>query len=143
MTSKSYDAYLELLRFIDVNICKLNPKAIMSDYEVASRKAFKTLYPECVSNGCYFHFKQAVRKRSSFIPGFLVTLVKDDVMNRLFHKFMALPLLPSRNIVLAFTTLKSEAEKFGDVFAVFLQYFEKQWIKMVYCYLFVIFTVIV
>lgn len=70
MNKKSTEAYIALFEFINTNIVELNPSSFMMDFERASRRAISSVYPECVISGCYFHFKQAVRKRASQISVF-------------------------------------------------------------------------
>lgn len=132
MTRRTKRAYAAVFQFIESEICKMDPDSFMTDYEQAMRNAIREKWPNCELKACYFHFTQAVRKYASIhCPGFLNVIVKDNTMNRLFHKFLVLPLLPATQIDSAFVLLKAEAQSYGAVFKKFIEYFEAQWIVIV------------
>ncbi|CAF1150727.1 unnamed protein product, partial [Brachionus calyciflorus] len=63
---KDYETYCELIKFIKElaskkNI-KINPKIIMTDFELAASKAFEFQFPNAEEKGCYFLFRQSVRR---------------------------------------------------------------------------------
>lgn len=131
MTRRTKAAYISLFEYIESNICELNPESFMTDYESGMRKAIRHVYPACVIRGCYFHYTQAIRKRSRKISGFFTQIVVDKDMHRLFHKFLVLPLLPQDEICNAFGQLECAAKSYGSVFDEFVKYFKMQWIIMV------------
>lgn len=124
-------AYIRMFRFVEDNICKLEPTKFMSDYEGALRKAIRHVYPACELSGCLFHLTQAARKKASQIPGFFGAVTRDEKLNQLYHKFMALPLLPAGCIVEAFNALQEEANRYPGPVTTFVTYFQRQWIVRV------------
>lgn len=133
MTRKTKKAYIALFEYIENNICHLNPSSFMTDFESGMRNAIRHVYPTCKLRGCYFHYTQAIRKKGRKIRGFFDTIIKDKTMNRLFHKFLVLPLLPQDKIKFAFGRLESAAKSFGSTFDEFVKYFKMQWIILVIC----------
>lgn len=130
MTRRTKEAYVAVLRFIEAEVGGLKPASFMSDFEPALRSAIRTVY-HCQTRGCYFHFTQAVRKNASQTTGFFDAVNNDTVMSRVYHKLLALPLLPKEQIVEGYDHCKEAASAFGDVFTSFLSYFYRQWILKV------------
>lgn len=100
----------------------------MTDYERRMRYAIRTAYPNCIVYGCWLHYCQAIRKRSFRIAGFIVLLKANLVANKLFHKFLALPLVRVDYIPVAFNQLMAEAGQFVP-FRSFIKYFERFWMR--------------
>lgn len=104
---------------------------MMSDYESGFRKAMRIVYPKCVLKGCYFHFTQAVRRKSRKIPYFFNTVCKNEGMLKIYHKLMGMALLPHCHIKKAFNDIKKEVAALkSPPFNIFLAYFERQWINL-------------
>ncbi|CAF0880244.1 unnamed protein product [Brachionus calyciflorus] len=40
----------------------LQPKIIMIDFELAAIKAIRNVFPDCTTQGCYFHFIESIWK---------------------------------------------------------------------------------
>lgn len=133
MSRKTSAAYTAVFKFIEENIFELNPKSFMTDYESAMRKGLMAVYPSVQLNACWFHYSQAVVRKASKIPNFFKELRKDENLDRIFHKFLALPLLPHHEIFNAFTMLKMaiECRSKTHIFEPFLQYFSRQWLVKV------------
>lgn len=132
MTRRTIAAYVALFRYIERNVCSLDPSSFMSDYEVALRKALRTCFPGVPTRACWFHFKQAVRRNVAKMPLFAAEIKEDQHKYRLYDKFLALPLLPHVHIDTGFRKLKDTVEHTdSEQFAKFIQYFESQWIKKV------------
>lgn len=132
MTHKSEAAYLHIFEYIKENVLSLEGKSFMTDFEVAPRNALRQIYPQSRLNSCWFHFKQAVRRKSHKFAKFREDLKNVTEIRRLYYKLMALPLLPSAEIKNAFGMLKLYAlTHHGDVCTGFIGYFEKQWIVSV------------
>lgn len=109
MTRKTKRAYIDV-GYIDVGY--IDPVSVMSDYESGMRNAIKCVYyPKVQLRACYFHFKQALRKNTSQIPGFFNPINNCEKKNKMYHKMMSLPLLPNERILEAFAILKSESSK--------------------------------
>lgn len=93
MTRKTEAAYTHLFQKIDDMLFKLEPTSVMSDYERAMRNALRTVYPNCQIIGCWFHFCQAIGKHCKKIGGLNAKLDSDVGAKKLYHKFLALPLV--------------------------------------------------
>lgn len=132
MSRKSEEAYEHLFRYIDTEICSLNPTTFMTDYERAMRNALREVFPAAKLFTCWFHFCQAVKRHASQIPQFMACVRNNDDAAKLYHKFLCVPLLPAEEISETFNLLKVEAKaKLGTKFNVFLQYYERQSLKAV------------
>lgn len=129
MTRKTQESYWHLFQYIEDNICHLGPKSFISDYETALRNALRYVYPEADIIGCYFHYCQAIKKKSSKIANFLTLLQSDASAKKLYHKFLALPLVRLDLIPAASAHLIAQSLAFGKPFADFVDYFETQWIR--------------
>lgn len=130
MTKRTKEAYVAMLRFVEENIGRLNPISFMSDFETALRNAVRLVY-KCRTQGCYFHYTQAVRKNASQIPRFFTTINQNSAMSQVYHKFLALPLLPKERVMEGYDCCTLAAAEFGDTFTRFVQYFHRQWIVKV------------
>ena len=62
MTHKDEELYTARVLKIKELLPQLQPNNNMSDWERASRKAFKHVYPETRIHGCWFHYTQAIWK---------------------------------------------------------------------------------
>ena len=60
MTSKSEILYQAVLEAIHENLPKFQPSASMSDWEPATRNAFKEIFPQVKIYGCLFHYTQRI-----------------------------------------------------------------------------------
>lgn len=130
MTNKSEEAYTHVFRYIEENVFHMAPTSFMSDFERGMRNAFRTVYPGCIIYGCWFHYCQAIRRKSTQMPGFAKFLKGNVDAKKLFHKFMALPLLRLDLIPNGVKHLKDEAATFGLAFAGFVKYFERFWMRI-------------
>lgn len=132
MTGKTQESYTRVFQYIEDNVCQLEPTSFMSDYERGMRNAIRMVYPNCTVYGCWFHYCQAIRKRSSQIPRFNGFLKGNTDARKLFHKFLALPLVRLDLIPATFNRLKqlAEAAIFGAAFKEFVKYFERYWMRI-------------
>lgn len=133
MSRKSTASYTAAFKYIEEKIFQLRPTSFMTDYECAMRKGLIAVYPGAQLHACWFHFAQAVRRKASKIPNFLKELARDENLNRIFHKFLALPLLPHDQIINAFSMQKMaiECRTKTNIFKEFIEYYSKQWLKKV------------
>ena len=132
---KTAQCYSSVLQYIHDNIVKLDCRTIISDYELALQKAIQKVIPNAKLNGCWFHFCQAVRRnmvvKFKSLPPFLRSNTSASI---LYHKLLALPLLPAAQIDDIFNNIKADVNKIVDDngnFKKFLVYFENQWMKKV------------
>lgn len=128
----SNEVGIHLFKYIEENVCRLQPTSFMSDFEDALRNALRSVYPGVESKGCWFHFTQALRRKCKSIPGMWVAVqTSEDGANILLKKFRALALVPADQMWEAFQMLRIEAHQFGQLFDAFVNYFEQQWMSKV------------
>lgn len=130
MTRKTEAAYTHVFQNIENTLFKLEPTSVMSDYERALRNALRTVYPNAQIIGCWFHFCQAVGKHCKKISGLKAKLDSDFGANKLYHKFLTLPLIRLDLITGAIALLVAESLQFGPEFATFVAYFQRQWVTV-------------
>ena len=58
-TKVIYSALLETIKAL----VGRNPERIMVDFEASTHEAIKATYPETVIEGCFFHYRQSIRKK--------------------------------------------------------------------------------
>lgn len=129
MSNRTTDAYKSAFSYVHNEILPLDAKAIITDFELALRKAMKAIVPDTKLLGCWFHHNQALnRKRAANFK--LFVLVKNNQEAKiLYRKFQCLALLPATKIKPAFDELAFEAlQKFPE-FESFVKYYDKQWIR--------------
>ena len=60
LTAKSQELYKKVLDSLVAYIPEFKPVATMSDWELASRNAFKEIFPQTRLYGCLFHYTQRI-----------------------------------------------------------------------------------
>lgn len=131
MAKKTQASYAALFQYIERNVCQLEPKAFMTDYEAGLRKALREVYPDCDIDGCLFHFKQAVVRKAKSISGLIQEINDDEDLHRVYQKLLVLPLLPHHLIEVAFGELKEQSMHQSSRVQALFEYYERQWIRMV------------
>ncbi|XP_067625165.1 uncharacterized protein [Eurosta solidaginis] len=133
--TKNQKAYEHLFGFINSNLLRLEPTSFMTDFELGLRNGIKKIFPDAKLKGCWFHFKQAVRRRAINFEELSKILSKSRDAKTVLNKLMSLPLLDPDNILDGFILCKQEAlnnEAFqydnGNVFDRILEYYERQWL---------------
>lgn len=131
MSSKSTECYNALFQYIETMIFELKPASFMCDYENGLRKSLKTIYPNSIISGCWFHHNQAVRRKCRMLrKKFFRALKQDRNKAKIYRKLLLLPLLPQDMIQEAFDGLVLDAEMFEcyDFFKPIFEYYQKQWL---------------
>eukprot|EP00474_Spongospora_subterranea_P006409 CRZ06867.1 hypothetical protein [Spongospora subterranea] len=130
MTGKSRRLYEFCLRQINAAVeADISPGSICCDFEVALMGAIKRIYPATPITGCFFHWKQAVRRRLMNIG------VSSETFNRLMRPGVldVLTLIPHSEITTTgFDFIRSNVSDFeedGARLEEFFDYFERIWIK--------------
>lgn len=132
MDKRTAPAYTHVFQYINAHIFPLSCTTFVSDFETEMRNALRVFYPTSQLVPCWFHHKQAVRKKVSKCAVFFHLVCTDKDASMLYQKFQALALLPAESIEAAFYSLKDEAlAAYGVKCKEFVDYFERQWIKKV------------
>ena len=97
MQNKTEDLYTLVVIKLRELIPEFSPKIPLSDFEKAPRNVFKRFYPGLKISGCWFHFTQAIWKKTQSLC--LGKLYKNsNTFSNWLRKLMALPLLPEEKI---------------------------------------------
>lgn len=131
MSRKTQRCYEHLFNCIRTEIVHLKPATVVTDYEVAMRNALAKIFPTAQLVSCWFHFCQAVKRHGSQLGGFLLAARASSECSKIYYQLMCLPLLPAEHIMPTYTAIKLEAQVMGNTFDLFLDYFEKQWLRKV------------
>jgi hypothetical protein len=133
MNKKTEESYFHIFEYIETNIFQLEPDSFTTVYEKAMRNGLKSVYKNVLLVSCWFHYCQALRRKCSKITDFFKNTAENEAADRVFHKFLALPLLPPGKIREAFTMLKLafQCMDSNEPYQIFLKYFENQWLKKV------------
>jgi hypothetical protein len=114
---------------------------VVLDFEMASRKAIKNIYPRCKVSHCHFHFSRVKQKKLQNIPTFFISVFEFQClwinMKRLcshqdfplLRKMSTLALLPPDMIEETYLALKEEYNHYG--YDEFFKYFNREWMKKV------------
>lgn len=146
MSRKTEESYVSIFKYIEEKIFSLEAASFTTDYEVAMRNAIKRIYEDAILVSCWFHYSQALRRKCSKINTFFFHAARNETLNRIFHKFLAIPLLPPNKIKEAFALLKLALECIEPrkPLTEFIKYFEKQWLRKVnivnICHIYCIFN---
>lgn len=81
-------------------------QAVVADFELAFWQAIRKVLPGVSQRGCVFHFTQAVWRNIQEV-GLQVAYTKDEAVNRICRKTIALPFLPAACIPTAFQELEA------------------------------------
>lgn len=93
------------------------------DYELGLMNAFRSVYPNAIVTGCFYHYKKAVWKKAKDIG-----LTKCKEGQDITRMTANLALLPSSYIQDGWTAIVQRSTNFAEMEA-FTSYFRKQWLK--------------
>lgn len=60
MEGRTAENYIDIIREI-LDILKIEPDKVISDFEKAQQKALKTVFPNAKVLGCFFHYSQVIK----------------------------------------------------------------------------------
>lgn len=129
MSNRTTAAYKSVFKYIHEHLLPLNAKGIITDFEMALRSSLRSIVPDTMLLGCWFHYSQALRRKVASIPLLFKLIKKDERARELYRFFQCLALLPADKIDPAFTQVAHKALQSFPEFAKFVQYYENQWIK--------------
>lgn len=103
----------------------------MTDFKRALRNGLLSSTPKAQITSCWFHFYQA-NKRKTYKLGMKETLKSNDKARIAYLELLALPFLPTAEIVLAFEVIKARVsqEQIPNIYA-FSRYFSRT--RRYYC----------
>lgn len=136
MSRRTIEAYESAFDYIHANWIPLRGNGIIIDFEKGMRTALKRVLKKVNSNmqilECWFHFCQALRRKITQLSPLFEKVRADENYHSIFRRFQCLPLLPLHHIENSFRALSKEALKLDrDLFHPFINYFNKEWMKIV------------
>lgn len=136
MSQRTTEAYESVFNYIHEHLIYLTGDAIIIDFEKAMRKALLRILKKYNSDmlilSCWFHFCQALRRKLAQMPALFEKVKADETYRTIFRRFQCLPLLPLHHIEESFRSLSKTALRLNkDLFAPFVNYFNKEWMKTV------------
>lgn len=131
MEDKRTESYTAIFRYLrdDLNITF---KDVMTDFEQGMKNALLTVFPGIKLYSCWFHYGQAICRKLQTVPKSV--RFRFDVKEQV-AKLIALPLLPSNKIELAYQMIKSNVitakNNYYSHFVGFFIYFESFWLRKI------------
>ena len=123
LIGKKTEDYNDFFRII-MDRDDFNPETILTDFEAATLKSVKGLFPGILHKGCLFHFGQCIwRKVQDF--GLKKKYQEDTSFYLSVRKLVALAFVPLSDIYKAYDLITDE---FDDDAEKLLDYFEATWI---------------
>lgn len=131
MSRKTTMAYFSVLKYVNENLIPLTGAGIIIDFEKAERLALSKLNIGIVIYGCWFHFCEALRRKLATMGELFKLVRQNENAKTILNQFQCLPLLPADLIEETFKELAKKALKVSKLFAAFVDYFDREWIKIV------------
>ena len=108
MASKNQELYTAIFGSIRTNILKFNPTTAISDWEPASRKAFKEIYSMAKLSGCWFNFTKRIWAKTQKL-GLTKRFRENNEIANFVRQLMAIPFLPAELISPIFLILPNRS----------------------------------
>ena len=107
MQKKTEELYSAVILKLLELIPGFSPRLAVSDFEKAPRNAFLYFFPQMKMIGCWFHFTQAIWKKTQILG--LGKLYKtEEIYADWLRKLMVMPLLPQSEITSTFSVLEAQ-----------------------------------
>lgn len=129
MSRKTAECYVDVFKYVEEHVLKLEAKEFITDFEGGLRKAVEICYPNSVLRGCWFHFCAALRKKAMDLD--LRTVLKTNAEARtVLSMLMSIPLLPANFIIAGFNHIMQRAKNVGmhSEFSKLFTYFRSYWL---------------
>ena len=136
MSKKSKNLYKELFQVL--KDLELTPKSLSIDFELASIKAAKDIWPDIQIAGCHFHFTNAIKKYvNAKCPDLKKIIFNEEYPSRhmiIINKFRALAVTPLDYVQSALEIIYKEIENLPnpEIMTKFIDYFDSFWINKVF-----------
>jgi MULE transposase domain len=132
MTDRIEKIYRKIFKFLR-NSHNFQPANVMLDFERASRKAAASVWPHATIRGCFFHYKQSIRRKTKKIEILAQTLQTSSKARQVVQMFQNLPLLPLEKIPNGLKAIYGHQREHNleEKFVEFNTYFDSYWMKTV------------
>lgn len=134
MTRKTTELYAAVFQKLHELLPGYCPASVTADYEAASVNGLTSVWGDSVSvKGCWFHFAQAVVKKSRSI-GLSRQYRNSELVKKCIRCVISLPLLPANDITTAIGDLETTYSTGEDAATLgllrqLLNYVRRQWIE--------------
>lgn len=133
MNCKKKKLYTKIFNKLKEDL-NLHPEKVHCDYEIAMRKGLLKVFPQLQVIGCWFHYKQALRRYARSPQGKIQEILLSDTKAvNILHRFYSLPLLPKKKIKKGYKSILKYQEdlKLHETFKSFNIYFKTFWLEKV------------
>lgn len=137
LPNKQYNTYDHLLRVLKHELYSIGidwaPAQFQIDYENGMMKAIRTVLPNCLIKGCYFHYCQAIIHKSGILGLSRFYHQPHHVVRQFIRYCLVLPLFPPDRLNQALAIIKtrvdsiSSSQSYHDQSDAFIKYYEKTW----------------
>ena len=111
LQNKTQETYTTVFTIIREHLPReWKPLSAMCDFELATMRAFVTVFPEVALTGCFFHLNQSVY-RQAVERGLKRGYDEDEVLRKHIKYLAALTFVPENDVLDSFHTIQ-EAEEF-------------------------------
>ena len=133
MNHRNINLYEKVLTKIKFLVPNFRPRYAIGDFEKASKLAFERVFANIKMQGCFFHFKYALKRRLGKL-NLKGVYRNNQTVNQLIKLAMASPLLPSDKLPFFIDQLRGVVVSEVGVsvrsrIKCFFKYFEKQWLR--------------
>ena len=102
----------------------------MSDWEDASRNAFRETYPQVKIYGCWFHFTQRIWAKTQKL-GLVEGYRHKREIEKFIKQLMSIPFLPAALIIPTFNYLQVPENSERIKLEKLKKYFKRRWIERI------------
>jgi hypothetical protein len=134
MPNRRTDTYIRVFEAIKNLKPDLNPKSILTDFELSSIKAFNTSFPRAAKRGCFFHFTQSLWRKIQQNQDLAKRYKEDSKFASNIKQLTALAFVPVQDVIKSFVTLIDTEffTKESDLTEEFISYFESTYIGRIH-----------
>jgi len=131
MSRKTTELYVKVFQKLQQLVPQFAPTYAMADFEEASVAGFQHVYPDAGVGGCWFHYAQAIIKRTNKI-GLKEAYGSDADVQNVVQCLVSLPLLPPEEIVAAIADVEAHVlvnSSHENQLRQLIRYLKRQWIN--------------
>jgi hypothetical protein len=126
-TEATYRRMLNALKNLNRN---LNPQTILTDFELASIKAFRRAFPNSTQRGCFFHLSQCIFRKIQQNQNILDKYSEEPDFALQIRQLACLAFVPIDDVVKSFEELTDSSffTENSEILNPLINYFEDVWI---------------
>ena len=131
MSRKTTELYVKVFQRVQQLVPHFAPMCAMADFKEASVAGFQHVYPDAGIVGCWFHYAQAIIKRTNKI-GLREAYGSDADVQNVVQCLMSHPLLPPEEIVSAIADVEANVvvdSSHENQLRQLIRYVNRQWIN--------------